>query len=77
MAQCAICGKKTSFGNKLSITRSHVSKRTVKAVRPNLRTVKAVVDGENKKTDTLNETAKNHDIVIDLGKQKTTSNKKK
>jgi len=49
MAQCAICGKKTSFGNKLSITRSHVSKRSVKAVRPNLRTVKAVVDGENKK----------------------------
>lgn len=49
MAQCAVCGKKTSFGNKLSITRSHVSKRSVKAVRPNLRTVMAVVDGENKK----------------------------
>ena len=47
MAQCAVCGKKTSFGNKLSITRSHVSKRSVKAVRPNLRSVKAVVDGEN------------------------------
>ena len=46
MAKCAYCGKETSFGKQLSITRSHISKRTTRPVKPNLRTVKAVVDGE-------------------------------
>lgn len=32
-------------------------------------------DDENKKEATPNETAKNHDVVIDLGKKKTTGNK--
>ena len=40
MAKCAICDKKTQFGNQLSITRSHISKRTSRTVKPNLRTVK-------------------------------------
>jgi large subunit ribosomal protein L28 len=49
MAKCAFCGKETSFGKQLSITRSHISKRTTRTVKPNLRTVKAVVDGEVKR----------------------------
>jgi len=49
MAKCVICGKETSFGNQLSITRSHISKRTVRPIKPNLRTVKAEIDGEVKK----------------------------
>lgn len=49
MAKCAICGKETSFGNQLSITRSHISKRSVRPVKPNLRTVKAIVDGQPKR----------------------------
>lgn len=49
MAKCAICDKKTSFGNQLSITRSHISKRSTRTVKPNLRTVKALVNGEPKK----------------------------
>ena len=49
MAKCAYCGKETSFGKQLSITRSHISKRTTRPVRPNLRTVKAVVNGEVKR----------------------------
>lgn len=49
MAKCAYCGKETSFGKQLSITRSHISKRTTRPVRPNLRTVRAVVDGEVKR----------------------------
>ena len=49
MAKCAICDKKTSFGNQLSITRSHISKRSTRTVKPNLRTVKAEIDGEVKK----------------------------
>ena len=49
MAKCAICDKKTSFGNQLSITRSHISKRSTREVKPNLRSVKAIVDGEPKR----------------------------
>lgn len=49
MAKCAICDKKTSFGNQLSITRSHISKRTTRPVKPNLRSVKAIINGEPKK----------------------------
>ena len=49
MAKCAICEKTASHGNKLSITRSHISKRTSRTWKPNLRTVKAEVDGEVKR----------------------------
>ena len=49
MAKCAVCGKSQSNGNKLSITRSHISKRTSRTFKPNIRTVKAMVDGQPKK----------------------------
>lgn len=49
MAKCEICNKQTSFGNKLSITRSHISKRAGRTWKPNLRTVKTIVDGQPKK----------------------------
>ena len=43
MAKCAV------YGNKLSITRSHISKRTTRTWKPNLRKVKAMVDGQPKR----------------------------
>lgn len=46
MAKCIICGKETSWGNDLSITRSHISKRNSRLVKPNLRSVKAVINGQ-------------------------------
>ncbi|MBO4816328.1 MAG: 50S ribosomal protein L28 [Clostridia bacterium] len=49
MAKCEICDKSLSYGNKLSITRSHISKRTTRTWKPNLRTVKAIVNGEPKR----------------------------
>ena len=49
MAKCEICDKSINFGNKLSITRSHISKRTTRPWKPNLRTVKTIVDGQPKK----------------------------
>ena len=49
MAKCEICDKSLSYGNKLSITRSHISKRTTRTWKPNLRTVKAMVNGEPKR----------------------------
>ncbi len=49
MAKCVICGKETSFGKQLSVTRSHISKRTTRTVKPNLRNVKAIINGEVKK----------------------------
>ena len=49
MAKCAICEKTLSHGNKLSITRSHISKRSTRTWKPNIRNVKAIVDGEVKR----------------------------
>ena len=49
MAKCAICEKSVSFGNKLSIARSHISNRATRTWKPNLRTVKTIVDGQPKK----------------------------
>lgn len=49
MAKCEICEKSINFGNKLSITRSHISKRSTRTWKPNLRSVKAIIDGEPKK----------------------------
>ena len=48
MAKCDICGKTLAHGNKISIARSHVSRRTTRTFKPNLRRVKAVVNGETK-----------------------------
>ena len=49
MAKCAICEKTLTHGNKLSITRSHISKRTTRTWKPNLRKVKAMIDGQQKR----------------------------
>ena len=50
MAKCAVCGKSQSNGNKLSITRSHISKRSPRTWKPNLRSVKAIMEnGETKR----------------------------
>ena len=49
MAKCAICEKSINHGNKLSITRSHISKRTSRTWKPNLRSVKVIENGEAKR----------------------------
>lgn len=49
MAKCEVCNKSVNFGNQLSITRSHISKRSTRTFKPNLRTVKAIVNGQPKR----------------------------
>ena len=49
MAKCAICNKDINFGNQLSITRSHISKRSTRTFKPNLRRIKAIVNGQPKR----------------------------
>ena len=49
MAKCEICEKSLSHGNKISIARSHVSRRASRTWRPNLKTIKAVINGETKR----------------------------
>ena len=41
MAKCAICGKGVTFGIKVS----HSHRRSNRAWKPNIRRVKAIVDG--------------------------------
>lgn len=49
MAVCEICQKTASHGNKLSITRSHISKRSPRTWKPNLRRVKVEMNGQIKR----------------------------
>ncbi len=49
MAKCEICEKSLSHGNKISIARSHVSRRSTRTWKPNLRTIKAIINGETKR----------------------------
>lgn len=49
MAKCAICDKTQSYGNKISIARSHVSRRASRTFKPNLRTVTIDLNGESKR----------------------------
>ena len=48
MAKCEICEKSIAHGNQVSIARSHVSRRSTRTFKPNLRKVKAVIDGDVK-----------------------------
>ena len=48
MAKCEICEKKVAHGNKISIARSHVSRRSTRTFKPNLRRIKAIMNGEVK-----------------------------
>ena len=59
MAKCDICGKTASHGNKLSITRSHISKRSTRTWKPNLRSIKADVNGEVKRVHVCAKCLKN------------------
>ena len=49
MAKCEVCGKTVATGNRISIARSHVSRRAHRTWKPNLRKVKAMVDGQPKR----------------------------
>ena len=49
MAKCDVCGKTVAVGNRISIARSHVSRRAKRTWKPNLRTVRIDVNGEKKK----------------------------
>lgn len=49
MAKCEVCGKAVAHGNRISIARSHVSRRAKRTWKPNLRTVRIKVNGEKKK----------------------------
>lgn len=49
MAKCDVCGKTVTVGNRISIARSHVSRRAKRTWKPNLRTVRIDINGEKKK----------------------------
>lgn len=59
MAKCAICDKGIGHGKKLSITRSHISKRSPRTWKPNLRNVKVEMNGEVKRVQVCAKCLKN------------------
>jgi Ribosomal protein L28 len=48
MSQCEICKKGVSFGKKVSIARSHVSRRANHMQKPNVKRVKVDFNGTAK-----------------------------
>lgn len=48
MAKCYICEKGTTFGRKISISRSHVSGRANRMIKANLKKVKVIENGTTK-----------------------------
>ena len=62
MAKCAICEKSINHGNKLSITRSHISKRTSRTWKANLRSVKVMENGEAKRIWVCTKCLKNRKV---------------
>ena len=48
MAICQVCGKDNIFGRRISINRSQVSKRAKRRWKPNVQSVKVVVNGTHK-----------------------------
>ncbi len=49
MARCAMCDKGAQFGKAVSHSRSHVSGRSNKMWKSNIRSVKMDIDGTSKK----------------------------
>ena len=74
MAKCSICEKELSHGNKISIARSHVSRRANRTFKPNLRKVKAFDDFTVKPSITAKVTGKI--FKVSGGSVKLTKNKK-
>ena len=48
MAICQVCSKDQISGRRISINRSQVSKRAKRKWKPNIRSVKVIVDGTHK-----------------------------
>jgi len=53
MARCTICDKGVRTGNKISITRSQVSRRWNRTWKPNLKKIRIVLDNGTVKTATV------------------------
>ncbi len=49
MARCAMCDKDPQFGKAISHSRSHVSGRSAKMWKQNIRSVRVNVNGNSKK----------------------------
>ena len=62
MAICEICQKTINHGNKLSITRSHISKRAKRTWKPNLRRIKVNMNGEIKRIYVCAKCLKNNKV---------------
>lgn len=48
MAKCYACGKSTVYGKQISKSRSHVSGRTNRSMKPNLKKVQILENGTPK-----------------------------
>ena len=62
MARCAICDKSTVFGNNVS----HSIRRTSRKWKPNIRKVRAIVDGEHKTISVCTRCLRSNKVVRNI-----------
>lgn len=63
MARCYRCEKKTVFGKKVSVTRSHVSGRSNRMMKPNLKRIRIVENGRTKRVYMCTKCMKSSDVI--------------
>ena len=59
MAKCAVCGKGTVFGIQVS----HSHRRSNRTWKPNIRKVKAIVDGQTKKINVCTKCIRSEKVI--------------
>lgn len=63
MARCYKCDKKTTFGKKISVTRSHVSGRSNRKMKPNLKRIRIMENGAAKRVYMCTKCMRSGDII--------------
>ena len=63
MAKCDYCGKSVSFGIKIS----HSHRRSNRTWKPNIRSVRAIVDGTNKRVNACTRCLRSGKVVRGYG----------
>lgn len=63
MARCYICDKTTRFGRKVSVTRSHVSGRSNRTMKPNLKKVRIMENGTAKRVNVCTKCLRSNNVT--------------
>lgn len=76
MAKCYVCGKTTIHGKQISMSRSHVSGRTNRAIKPNLKKIQILENGTPKTIHICTRCLRANTVTRNIGYSKQSYNTK-